>query len=190
VRDYAGPVSDPTRLPRGLPVPADDGAADHLPGAAVPSLRLPSTRGGGVDLAEAAAETLVLFVYPRTARPDEDPLPGWDKIPGARGCTPQACGFRDRHEDFAAADARVAGLSAQTPAEQAEASLRLGLPYPLLSDQLLSLADALGLPTFTAAGQRLYRRLTLVARAGRIVHVRYPVFPPDRDAEEVLAWLR
>jgi len=142
-----------------------------------------------VDLAEAAAGTLVLFVYPRTARPGEDPVPGWDEIPGARGCTPQACGFRDRYEDFAGLDVRVAGLSAQTPAEQAEAALRLVLPYPLLSDQLLALADALGLPTFTAP-ERLYRRLTLVARAGRIVHVRYPVFPPDLDAEEVLAWLR
>jgi peroxiredoxin len=183
-------VSEPAPLPPDLPVPVDDGAADHLPGAAVPSLRLPSTRGGGIDLAEAAAGTLVLFVYPRTAGADEDPLPGWDEIPGARGCTPQACGFRDRHADLAALDARVAGLSAQTPAEQAEAALRLGLPYPLLSDQLLTLADALDLPTFTVAGQRLYRRLTLVARAGRIVHARYPVFPPDRDAEEVLAWLR
>jgi peroxiredoxin len=183
-------VSDAPSLPAGLPVALDDGAAAHLPGTAIPPLRLPASAGGEVDLAEAAAGTLVLFLYPRTARPGEPPVPGWDEIPGARGCTPQACGFRDHLGDLAALGARVAGLSAQSPSEQAEAAARLRLGYPLLSDPALALAEALVLPTFAVAGRRLYRRLTLVARAGRVVHVRYPVFPPDRDAEEVLAWLR
>jgi peroxiredoxin len=177
-------------LPAGLPVPVDDGAADHLPGMAVPSLVLPSTAGGPLDLAAAAAGVLVLSCYPRTGRPGEDPLPGWDQIPGARGCTPQACAFRDHHDELAGLDARVLGLSAQPQEEQLEAAGRLGLPYPLLSDPRLGLAAALRLPTFEAGGMRLYRRLTLVARAGRVAHLLYPVFPPDRNAAEVAAWLR
>jgi peroxiredoxin len=181
---------DPTVLPPGLPVPVDDGAADHLPGQAVPALTLPSTAGEPVDLAAAAGDTLVLFCYPMTGRPGEDPPPGWDEIPGARGCTPQACAFRDHHDELAGLGARALGLSAQSQEEQLEAAGRLGLPYPLLSDPDLALAAAMGLPTFEAAGRRLYRRLTLVARAGRVAHVVYPVFPPDRNAAEVAAWLR
>ena len=158
---------DPTALPPDLPVPVDDGAADHLPGQPVPALTLPSTAGEPVDLAAAAAGgTLVLFCYPRTGRPGEDPPPGWDEIPGARGCTPQACAFRDHHGELAGLGARVLGLSAQSQEEQLEAAGRLGLPYPLLSDPDLKLATALRLPTFEAGGMRLYRRLTLVARAG------------------------
>jgi peroxiredoxin len=182
--------NDPTVLPPGLPVPVDDGAANHLPGQAVPALTLPATAGEPVDLAAAAAGTLVLFCYPRTGRPGEDPPPGWDEIPGARGCTPQACAFRDHHDELAGLDARVLGLSAQTGEEQREAAGRLGLPYPLLSDPDLTVAAAMRLPTFEAGGMRLYRRLTLVARAGRVAHVIYPVFPPDRNAAEVAAWLR
>jgi peroxiredoxin len=181
---------DPTVLPPGLPVPVDDGAADHLPGRAIPPLVLPSTTGEPVDLAAAASGTLVLSCYPRTGRPGEDPPPGWDEIPGARGCTPQACAFRDHHPELARLGARLLGLSAQPLEEQLEAVGRLGLPYPLLSDPGLALAGALRLPTFEAGGQRLYRRLTLVARAGRVAHVFYPVFPPDRNAAEVAAWLR
>jgi peroxiredoxin len=193
---------DPTVLPPGLPVPADDGAADHLPvpaddgaadhlpGQALPALALPSTAGEPIDLAAAATGTLVLFCYPRTGRPGEAPPPGWDEIPGARGCTPQACGFRDHHAELAGLGARLLGLSAQPLEEQLETAGRLGLPYPLLSDPDLTLAEALRLPTFEAAGMRLYRRLTLVARAGRVAHVFYPVFPPDRNAAEVAAWLR
>jgi peroxiredoxin len=180
---------DPTVLPPGLPVPVDDGAADHLPGHAIPALTLPSTAGEPVDLA-AATGTLVLFCYPRTGRPGEDPPPGWDEIPGARGCTPQACAFRDHHAELAGLGARLLGLSAQPPEEQLEAAGRLGLPYPLLSDPGLTLAAALRLPTFQVGSLRLYRRLTLVARAGRVAHVFYPVFPPDRNAAEVAAWLR
>jgi peroxiredoxin len=181
---------DPTALPAGLPVPVDDGAADHLPGMAVPSLVLPSTAGGPLDLAAAAAGVLVLSCYPRTGRPGEDPLPGWDQIPGARGCTPQACAFRDHHAELAGLGARMLGLSTQTLEEQREAAGRLGLPYPLLSDPELRLADALGLPTFQVGPLRLYKRLTLVARRGRIEKAFYPVFPPDRNAAEVVAWLR
>jgi len=168
----------------------DDGAADHLPGQAIPALTLPSTTGEPIDMATAATGTLVLFCYPRTGRPGEDPPPGWDEIPGARGCTPQACAFRDHHAELAGLGARLLGLSAQPPEEQLEAAARLGLPYPLLSDPGLALAAALRLPTFPVGSRRLYRRLTLVARAGRVVHVFYPVFPPDRNAAEVAAWLR
>jgi peroxiredoxin len=171
-------------------VPVDDGAADHLPGAELPPLSFPATTGGAVDVREFAAETLVLYLYPRTGRPGVDVPAAWDEIPGARGCTPQACDFRDHHAELAELEADVAGLSAQTPEDQREAAERLRLPFPLLADPDLRLAAALDLPTFTFEGMRLYRRLTLVARAGRIAKVFYPVFPPDRNAEQVLAWLR
>jgi peroxiredoxin len=171
-------------LPADLPVPEDDGAADHLPGMAVPALRLDE-----VDLAEAARGTLVAFVYPRTGTPGELSPEGWDDIPGARGCTPQSCAFRDLHGELSALGAEVVGISAMDPSEQAAFAERERIPYPLLNDRELRLADALGLPTFEAAGMRLYKRLTLVARAGEIVKVFYPVFPPDRNAAEVAAWL-
>ena len=176
-------------LPPDLPVPKDDGAAAHLQGTTVPSVAFPATTGGSVDVADAAQGTLVLFVYPRTGRPGIAPPPGWDATPGARGCTPQACAFRDIHAELAAAGAFVCGLSAQAADEQHEAAERLELPYPLLADPGLRLAAALGLPTFEFAGVRLYKRLTVVARAGTIVKVFYPVFPPDENASEVLDWL-
>jgi len=182
--------TDLTSLPPDLPIPQDDGAADHLAGLALPRLELRATSGRTVDLHGLATGTLVLFVYPRTGRPGADPLPGWDEIPGARGCTPQACSFRDLHAELAEAGALVAGLSAQTHEEQLEASERLELPYPLLADPELRLAAALRLPTFEFGGATLYRRLTLVAERGRIARVFYPVFPPDANAAEVLAWLR
>ena len=181
---------DPTGLPADLPVPEDDGAADHLPGAEVPSVPLPATGGGTVDLAERSrAGTVVVFAYPRTGRPGVDPPSGWDEIPGARGCTPEACSFRDLAADFAAAGAEVFGLSTQDPAYQSEAAGRLGLPYSLLSDADLALASALGLPTFEVEGTTLLRRLTMVLRAGRVDRVLYPVFPPDRAALDALAAL-
>ena len=183
-------MTDVHQLPADLPVPEDDGAADHLEGARIPRLELPTTDGFGVDLAEAAQGLLVVYAYPRTGRPGEDLPPGWDDIPGARGCTPQACSFRDRHAEIAAHGARLLGLSAQTTAYQAEAAERLGLPFPLASDPLLTVADALGLPTFEVPEVgRLYKRLTVVARAGVVEKVIYPVFPPGSDAEEVVAWL-
>jgi peroxiredoxin len=176
-------------VPASLPVPIDDGAADHLLGAEVPSLRLPSTLGGELDIAEVSVGLVVVYVYPRTGRPGE-PLPeGWDEIPGARGCTPQSCAFRDHVCDLAVYGASIIGISAQSFAEQLEFSEREHIPYPLLSDDELKLAAALRLPTFEAAGMQLYRRLTLVAQAGRIVKVFYPVFPPQRNAVDVLAWL-
>jgi peroxiredoxin len=177
------------RLPAGLPVPVDDGAADHLPGLRVPALRLAST-AGEVDLGALGEGRTVLYLYPRTGRPGE-PLPtGWDAIPGARGCTPETCSFRDHHQDLLAAGAaRVLGLSAQSLTDQAEAAERLRLPYPLVSDPELRLARLLELPTFTVDGMRLYRRLTLVVRDGVVDHAFHPVFPPDAHAGEVLEWL-
>ena len=180
---------DPYTLPAELPVPEDDGAADHLPGATIPRLELPTTDQRALDLAEAAQQLLVLYIYPRTGRPDE-PLPtGWDDIPGARGCTPQSCAFRDLHSEITAAGAHTLGLSAQPVADQAEVVERLHLPYALASDPLLTVADALDLPTFEVDGMRLYKRITLVAEDARIVKVFYPVFPPDANAGDVLAWL-
>ena len=181
-------MHDPHVLPANLPVPEDDGAADHLTGATVPSLVLDSSQGP-VDLADLARERLVLYVYPRTGRPGQPMLPGWDDIPGARGCTPQSCGFRDHAAELAALGARVAGLSAQSLDDQVEFAERSRMPFPVVSDERLELARALDLPTFEVEGLTLYRRLALVAERGRIVKVFYPVFPPDRHAEEVLAWM-
>jgi peroxiredoxin len=178
-----------TSLPPDLPVPVDDGAADHLPGSAVPAVALPSTLGGEVDLAQAARERLVAYVYPRTGTPGQPSPEGWDDIPGARGCTPQSCAFRDAREELARHGAALIGISTQTPEEQAEFAQREHIPYPLLSDHDLRLAEAMKLPTFETAGLHLYKRLTFVAERGRIVKVFYPVFPPDRNADEVLAWL-
>jgi peroxiredoxin len=174
-------------LPPDLPVPVDDGAADHLLGAALPELTPASTQGP-IGLRQPGR--LVLYVYPRTGVPGQ-PLPdGWDAIPGARGCTPQSCAFRDHEADLRALGARVVGMSAQTLDEQREFAAREHIPYPLIADPELRLAAALGLPTFAVEGMRLYRRITLVARDGRIEHVFYPVFPPDRNAADVVAWLR
>jgi peroxiredoxin len=183
-------VSDYTRLPPDLPVPVDDGAADHLAGMAVPSIRIPATVGGELDLSEAATGRLVAYVYPRTGVPGEPLIEGWDDIPGARGCTPQSCAYRDAVTEFERLGVSLVGISAQTPAEQREFAEREHIPFPLLSDHQLALAgEPLRLPTFEAGGLTLYRRLTLIAEASRIVKVFYPVFPPDRDAAEVLAWL-
>lgn len=183
--------SDFRRLPPDLPVPVDDGAADHLPGMELPDLALPSTRGDAVNLAKAAAAApaLVLYVYPRTGTPGETLPEGWDATPGARGCTPQNIGFRDHRAHLDVLGAEVFGLSAQTTEDQRAFAEREHMPYPLLSDPELRLADALGLPTFEIGGMTLYRRLTLVAREGVVARVFYPVFPPDRDAANVVAWL-
>ena len=181
---------NPYVLPDGLPVPVDDGAADHLEGAEMPAISLPTTSGEALDLREAARGTLVLYVYPRTGRPGEPVPEGWNDIPGARGCTPQSCAFRDHFGELRALSADVLGMSAQPLSDQTEFAERVELPYPILSDLELALADALALPTFEVAGMRLYRRLTVVARAGRIVKAFYPVFPPDRNAADVVAWLQ
>jgi peroxiredoxin len=182
-------VTDFHMLPRDLPVPLDDGEADHLTGLAIPSVRLVSTLGVEVDLADAARQRVVVYAYPRTGKPGEALPEGWDGIPGARGCTPQSCAFRDHVEDFAAFGVKLIGLSAQSPEDQLEFATREHIPYPLLSDRSLEVAAKLRLPTFAVAGLRLYRRLTLIAHRGRVEKVFYPVFPPDRNAADVLAWL-
>ena len=177
------------QLPDDLPVPADDRACDHLPGTRLPAIALPATDGSIIDLSTLPGRSIV-YVYPRTGRPDQ-PLPtGWDAIPGARGCTPQSCAYRDLAAEFAALGARVFGLSAQETAYQKEAAERLHLPFPLLSDESLVFAAALGLPTFEVDGMTLIRRLTLAVTHGVIDAVFNPVFPPDADAANVAAWLR
>jgi peroxiredoxin len=187
-------IHNPLDLPPNLPVPVDDGACDHLAGIRLPSIALPSTSGGGVDLS-AMKERTVVYVYPRTGRPDQEVPKGWDEIPGARGCTPQSCAYRDHHDEFAALGVRVFGLSTQTTEYQREAVMRLHLPFALLSDKDLALTRALRLPTFEFAWSfgdqpaELIKRLALVLRDGRIEHVFYPVFPPDKNAEQVHAWL-
>jgi peroxiredoxin len=156
----------------------------------IPRLELPTTDGYGIDLLEAAQRLLVVYAYPMTAGPDGSVPPGWDEIPGARGCTPQSCAFRDHHAEIAAHGARVLGLSAQTTAYQAEVAERLRLQYPLASDPLLTVAGTLEMPTFDAPEVgRLYERLTFVARDGEVVKVFHPIDEPARNAEEVLEWL-
>ena len=178
-------------LPPDLPRTVDDGAADHLRGMSLPDVALPATDGSRVSLASLPGRTVV-YAYPRTGTPGQvQPVPGWDQIPGARGCTPQSCSFRDHAAELRDLGVdHLFGLSTQSTADQQEASLRLHLPFPLLSDEGLALAEGLGLPTFEAGGLTLHRRLTLVVDDGRIAHVFYPVFPPDRSAAEVVAWLR
>ncbi len=175
-------------VPQSLPEPEDDGACDHLPGMRMPSVSLMSTSGDHVDLS-ALTGTTVVYCYPLTGRPDKDLPQAWDDIPGARGCTPQSCAFRDHHAELGEHGARVFGLSTQNTAYQREAAKRLHLPFRLLSDEKQELARALGLPTFEAEGMTLIKRLTLIVEDGKIRHVFYPVFPPDRNAEDVLGWL-
>jgi peroxiredoxin len=182
---------DYSQLPDDLPIPEDDGGADHLPGLELPALALASTAGGEIDLARlGGGGLLVAYLYPRTGVPGEPLIDGWDDIPGARGCTPQGCAYRDALAEFEELGATVVGISAQSGVEQAEFAAREQIPFALLSDQGLELADQLGLPTFEAGGLTLYRRLTMVAREGRVEKAFYPVFPPDRNAAEVLGWLR
>jgi peroxiredoxin len=188
-------ATDVHTLPADLPVPQDDGAADHLRGAAVPAIALAATDGGVVDLASLAGTPAVLFFYPRTGEAGRSAGPAWDAIPGARGCTPQSCGFRDLHGEFRALGVTVAGISTQTTAYQREFVARNHVPFPLLSDAELRLTRALRLPTFefaVAGGgpTTLIKRMAWYLESGRIAHVWYPVFPPDRNAETVLTWLR
>jgi peroxiredoxin len=181
-------MTDPTALPADLPVPEDDGAAAHLVGMALPAVALPAIDGTTVRLDQLEGRTVV-FVYPLMGRPGKE-LPGgeagWNAIPGARGCTPEACSFRDELGRFTALGVRVVGLSAQGTGDQREAAERLHLPYALLSDAELRLARELRLPTFEVEGMTLLKRLTLIVDAGRIADVVYPVFPPDRGAELAL----
>jgi peroxiredoxin len=173
-----------------LPPPLDDGAAVHLLGSRAPSLALPATDGSTIDLA-ALPGRVVVFAYPRTGEPGKPGLdPHWDMIPGARGCTPQTCAFRDLHREFAAAGARVFGLSTQDTAYQQEMAERLHVPFPILSDATLALTRAWRLPTMTVAGLTLLKRLALVLDDAIVAAVFYPVFPPDRNADDVLEWIK
>jgi peroxiredoxin len=172
-------------LPPGLPVPEDDGGADHLVGLELPDLTLASSRG---DVNVRDFE--VIYIYPRSGRPGVPLLPGWDETPGARGCTPQSCAFRDAHDELQELGVRVAGLSAQPLDDQLEFAERNAMPYPVIADPERRLGAALGLPTFEIAGLTLYKRLTLVAEDARVLQVFYPVFPPDANAGDVLRWLQ
>jgi peroxiredoxin len=178
-----------TELPKDLPRPVDDGATSHLQGMKLPSVALPATDGMSVNLGTMPGR-VVIYVYPMTGRPDM-PLPdGWDGIPGARGCTPQSCAFRDHYSELRSLNTSVLGLSVQTTDYQKEARDRLHLPFELLSDSEHRLKQLLRLPTFKVAGMELYRRLALIVQDGQIQKVFYPVFPPDQNAPDVLAWLR
>jgi peroxiredoxin len=181
---------DPNVLPMDIPVPLDDGGARHLQGARLPSVPLAATDGSQVDLSKLAGCT-VLYVYPRTGVPGQAPPDGWDQIPGARGCTPQSCSFRDHFAELKRLGvSHLYGLSTQDTGYQREAVERLHLPFPILSDDSLELARAIKLPTFTAAGMTLLKRMALVIDDGVITKVFYPVFPPDKNAADVIAWLR
>jgi peroxiredoxin len=182
-------TGDLYEVPEDLPEPTDDGACDHLPGLRLPSVTLPATSGEWVDPSKLPGRTII-YCYPLTGRPGEEMPREWDVIPGARGCTPQSCAFRDHHAELQALDARVFGLSTQSTEYQREAAGRLLLPFKLLSDEKLAFAKALDLPTFEVEGMTLIKRLTLLIHGGRIETVFYPVFPPGENAREVAEWLR
>jgi peroxiredoxin len=173
-----------------MPAPKDDGAARHLQDLMLPKVALPATDGTSVKLSDVPGRVAV-YVYPMTGKPGVALPQGWDEIPGARGCTPQSCAFRDHFGELRSAGiTAVFGLSTQDTAYQQEVVSRLHLPFALLSDERLALTQALGLPTFTVSGRTLLKRLTMIIDSGRISHVFYPVFPPDRNAADVAAWLK
>lgn len=178
-------------LPDDLPVPVDDGAADHLPGSSLPALSLLATSGETVALDKLGRARGVLYFYPMTGRPGVDLPDGWDSIPGARGCTTEACDFRDHHAELVAAGAEtVYGVSSQDSGYQREVVERLSLPFSMLADPDFTIAAELDLPTFNAGVRRLYSRLTLIVHDGRVEHAFYPIFPPNEHAQQVLSWLR
>jgi peroxiredoxin len=183
------PRTDFMSLPKDLPVPVDDGACKHLPGMALPAMKLRSTKDRLVVLSAEKSPRVVVYCYPRTGRPGQPVRPEWDAIPGARGCTPETCAFRDHHRELQKLGAEVFGFSTQTTDYQKEMVERLHVPFEVLSDPDLAFVHALRLPTFEFEGETLVKRLTLVAANGRIEKVFYPVFPPDGHAAEVVAWL-
>lgn len=182
-------TNDYSDIPAGLPVPEDDGAADHLLYREMPQIELPSTDGSSTDLSQLSGQW-VLYIYPMTGKPGIALPEGWDEIPGARGCTPESCGFRDHHAELQSLNTGVFGISTQKSEYQREARDRLHLPFQLLSDPELRLERTLGIPTFEVADMWLFKRLTIVVENSRIQKVFYPIFPPDTHAEEVIAWLR
>ncbi|WP_286296870.1 peroxiredoxin [Polynucleobacter sp. TUM22923] len=180
---------DLSKTPDDLPIPQDDGAAKHLIGMLLPKISLASSNGKSIDLA-SYPEFLVIYCYPMTGQPNVALPDGWDQIPGARGCTPQSCSFRDHYQELKALNADVLGLSVQTTEYQKEMAERLHLPFPVVSDVDFQLQKALNLPTFIAAGMTLLKRLTIIARAGKIVAVHHPIFPSDSDPAWVIAYLQ
>lgn len=180
-------------IPKDIAVPVDDGACNHLSGMSVSSIPLPSTANRSVDLAAISGERrIVVYCYPRTGKPGEEPPNGyaaWNRIPGARGCTPQTCAFRDYYNELQKLGAKVFGLSTQTTEYQQELVEREHLPFEILSDAKLRFANALRLPIFEVESATLLKRLTLIIYKREIIKVFYPVFPPDKNAEEVIAWL-
>jgi len=190
VLGFARQQTNLNELPANLPRPTDDGGARHLTRMAMPDLELPSTANRRVNLSKISAARVVIYAYPMTGRPDRQLPKGWDDIPGARGCTPETCGFRDHHKDLAKLKAEVFGVSTQDTPYQQEMVKRLEVPFEVLSDDHLLLTRALNLPSFTVDAMSLMKRLTLVVKNGPIEHVFYPVFPPDKHAEEVISWLK
>ncbi|MEM7330505.1 MAG: peroxiredoxin [Chloroflexota bacterium] len=178
-----------TQLPDNLPVPIDDGGCDHLKGLVLPDFELPSTKGGNVNLSKIKGD-VVVYIYPMTGRPDVALPDGWEQIPGARGCTPQSCSFRDHHAELKELNATLFGLSTQSTEYQREASTRLHLPFPLLSDAQLIFANSLKLPMMFVEDLKLIKRTTLICKNGIIEHVFYPVFPPDKNVDHVINWLK
>lgn len=183
-------MTDISSVPPNLPAPIDDGACVHLPGMIMPEITLASTAGNAVNLGRLPAGRTVIYCYPMTGVPGKPLPPGWDLIPGARGCTPQSCAFRDRHTELRGLVAGLFGVSTQSSDYQREMADRLHLPFPVLSDCELQFSRALGLPTFQCEGMELIKRLTIVVKDGVIEHVFYPVFPPDQNASDVIRWLR
>ena len=177
------------KLPRNIPVPIDDGACNHLLNEALPTMLLPSTEGKDVDLS-AISGRIVIYCYPMTGQPGFALPDGWDEIPGARGCTPQSCAFRDHHQELKQLETQVYGISTQSTEYQREAVERLHLPFELLSDRNLQFAKSLKLPIFEIEGKQLIKRVTLIAKNGKIIKVFYPIFPPNKNADEVIEWLQ
>ncbi|MCG8312037.1 MAG: peroxiredoxin [Pseudomonadales bacterium] len=178
-----------TEIPRNLPEPEDDGLCDHLPGMSIPNISLPSTGSQPINLSVVKG-CLVLYIYPMTGQPNKALPDGWDQIPGARGCTPQSCAFRDHYQELQHYKAEVFGLSVQSSEYQTEAAKRLHLPFLLLSDENYQFARAMNLPTFKVDDMELIKRITLICEDGEVKKVFYPVFPPDQNADQVLEWLR
>lgn len=177
------------QIPDNLPIPMDDGLCSHLTGLGIPDVNLISTSGIKVNLSQVK-NLMVIYFYPMTGKPNQILPEGWIQIPGAAGCTPQSCSFRDHYHELQDLGVKVFGISTQSPEDQAEASLRLHLPFELLSDASFEFADGLGLPMFEVEGRKLIKRVTLIVRENRIVKYFYPIFPPDKNVDEVLAWLQ
>ncbi len=181
-------MKDLSKLPDNLPEPVDDGACDHLEGISLPSLTLLTSAGQSVDLSVTKG-TVVIFFYPMIGNPESPPMPDWNEIPGARGCTPQACSFRDNFDQLSKLDVTVYGISSQPIEEQQESAVRLSLPYELINDSAFKLTESLKLPTFKYMGEKMIKRLTLIVVDGKIHKVFYPVFPPDQNIDRVVDWL-